>query len=265
MPRKPKPSHFNAPTIPASELQEKIKNIQEELDPVSNKKYVFYCFFISLLSLNLFFLILDGPQRFLDSILEEPFVYVITIGLLSAIGAWPLWFCLCSFIKAKSQRDENTKHLTLELERLKKYHKNRLAYENSLIGWEYFNLVSSRGYWISKKGIQLEKAFGDLLRSKGWQVTTTKTSGDGGIDLICEEKGRTVYVQCKGHSKPLGVGAIRDAAGVKMANNPDAMVVFCPHGFTKGSINFAAQSGVGLIDVESVIQIAQKSKSFDDY
>ena len=264
MSRKPKPSHFNAPTAPANELHEKIKNIQEELDPFANKKYFFYCFIISLFCLNLLALIIDGPQLFLDAILREPIQYAFFIPFVSAAVAWPFWFFLCSLIKAKGQHDENSKLLILELATLEKNYENRIAYENALANWEYFNLVSSRGYWISKKGTQLEKDFGNLLISKGWKVSLTKASGDGGIDLICEEGDRTVYVQCKGHAKPLGVAAIRDAAGVKMAHAPSDMVVFCPQGFTKGSIDFAAQTGVGLIDVESVIGIAKDLQRFGD-
>jgi HJR/Mrr/RecB family endonuclease len=84
----------------------------------------------------------------------------------------------------------------------------------------------------------------------------TSITGDAGIDLICEKNEIQVLVQAKGHSKPLGVAAIRDAAGVKMAEKPDQMIVVCPKGFTKGSVDFAANTGIKLINAASLVKIA---------
>ena len=82
---------------------------------------------------------------------------------------------------------------------------------------------------------------------------------DAGIDLICERGPQKVLIQCKGYAKPLGVGAIRDAAGVKSTNNPDSMIVVAPNGFTKPSKEFAKKSGVKLMDAGSLTLIASDS------
>ena len=143
---------------------------------------------------------------------------------------------------------------------LKNLIRKRKSYENALSQWEYYNLVSNKGYWLNKKGIDLENALQQLLESKGWHVKTTKIVGDAGIDLICTRLERQILIQCKGHKSTLGVSSIRDAAGVMMADKPDAMIVVSPNGFTKGSIDFAKKSGVGLIDAEYLTNIAKDKK-----
>ena len=126
--------------------------------------------------------------------------------------------------------------------------------------WEYINLASGKGFWLHRKGVNLEQAVATLISSKGWRVKTTKTVGDAGIDLICERGSQKVLIQSKGYAKPLGVGAIRDAAGVKMTSNPDSMIVVAPNGFTKPSKEFAKKSGVNLMDANSLTLIASGSK-----
>ena len=139
---------------------------------------------------------------------------------------------------------------------------NRRMYEIAIRDWEYINLVTQEGYWLSTKGIPLENSVKILSENKDWNTKTTSTVGDGGVDLICTKENKKVFIQCKGHSKPLGVSAIRDAAGVKMAHKPDEMIVVAPNGFTKGSIDFANQSGVILIDSEDLVRIANNNRDF---
>ncbi|MDC3286644.1 restriction endonuclease [Alphaproteobacteria bacterium] len=138
----------------------------------------------------------------------------------------------------------------------------RRKYESAVEKWSYFNLTISIGYWTNKKGIDLENSFALMLQELGWDTKLTSTTGDAGIDVICKKGGQIVLVQCKGHASPLGVSAIRDAAGVKMANGPDYMIVVAPNGFTKGSIEFAAQSGVGLLGVNELIDVAKGTALF---
>jgi len=136
----------------------------------------------------------------------------------------------------------------------------RREFEAAVSMWEYMNLVTGKGFWLHRKGVDLEQAVATLISLKGWRVKTTKTVGDGGIDLICERGPQKVLIQCKGYAKPLGVGAIRDAAGVKATKNPDSMIVVAPNGFTKPSKEFAKQSGVELMDANSLTLIASDSK-----
>ena len=140
---------------------------------------------------------------------------------------------------------------------LKKEIEKRTAYESALEKWDYYNLITKNGYWYEKKGIALEHSISNILLENGWNAKLTNKTGDGGIDLICDRNGIKVLIQAKGHSKPLGVSAIRDAAGVKMTEKPDYMVVICPRGFTKGSIDFAKRSKIILADASNLVAVAK--------
>ena len=94
-----------------------------------------------------------------------------------------------------------------------------------------------------------------LLRKK-MEGSTIKISGDAGIDLICERNGKKVLIQCKGEARPLGVGAVRDAARVNAIEKPDLMVVVAPNGFTSGSIDVASKAGLKLLTSTDLVDIS---------
>ena len=133
-----------------------------------------------------------------------------------------------------------------------------------MANWQYYNLVTEEGFWLAQKGRDLEFAIKDLVSKKGWNTKLTSTTGDAGIDLICKKNEVQILVQAKGHSKPLGVAAIREAAGVKMAEKPDQMIVVCPKGFTKDSTEFADKTGIKLINASILVQIANDQMDLSD-
>ena len=163
-------------------------------------------------------------------------------------------------IPLKVFTDSRTLEQKHRLKELKVLISKRNEFEKALENWEYFNLITQEGYWTKQQAIGLENAVQKMLLDNGWSAKTTKKVGDGGIDLICEKNELKVFVQCKGHLSPLGVSAIRDAAGVKMAHNPHEMIVIAPNGFTKGSIEFANNSKIKLIDAKDLTRIADKSR-----
>lgn len=55
----------------------------------------------------------------------------------------------------------------------------------------------------------------DQLTKSGWLARLTKATGDQGIDIIAERGGRTIGIQCKLYSKPVGNKAVQEAfAGI---------------------------------------------------
>ena len=54
-----------------------------------------------------------------------------------------------------------------------------------------------------------------LLTENGWQATTTKASGDQGIDVIATKDGIKAVFQCKKHSSPVGNKAVQEAIAGK--------------------------------------------------
>jgi hypothetical protein len=193
-------------------------------------------------------------------------VYVfafVFVGFSAVFGG----FISIFFMSVGESLEENRKsskeyRFNPELRELRLQLSNAKKYEIALENWEYYNMVTKQGYWEQRKGIQLEHAVAHLLGKKGWNIKETKVTGDGGIDLVSTKGDRRVLIQCKGHKSALGVGAIRDAAGVKATEDCDDMVVIAPNGFTNGSINFARNSGIVLVSSHDLSKYASDEAEF---
>jgi hypothetical protein len=130
-----------------------------------------------------------------------------------------------------------------------KFHKITL-YKKAM---EHYELCQEN-YWKSLRGVEFEKALANLYRSLGHSVQETKGSGDGGIDLILDDR---IIVQCKSHEKPIGVGAIRDLYGVLMHTRADSAILACPAGFSDGVRKFAEGKPIKLIALKEIIEMAE--------
>ena len=262
MKKKPTPKDFNSPTITSTELYKELAELYAE---GGGSKFLFILagiIFFSVFILFFWGFSLDNPVS-----LDNPDTFLVSAGIAFIIAIFPTILVVFLGIKIESllSNKEEVKRLKRKIEELEALVGNRVCYEDALEDWEYLNLVTKKGFWLDKRAIDLETAVEEILTKFDWTVKTTKTVGDGGIDLICEKRGERVLVQCKGHKSALGVSAIRDAAGVKMAHVPDAMVVIAPKGFTKGSRDFAEKSGIELISADQLTKIAGKSSDLINF
>jgi hypothetical protein len=112
-------------------------------------------------------------------------------------------------------------------------------------------------YWKSLRGVQFEKALANLYRNLGYSVQETKGSGDEGIDLILRKNNKETIVQCKGHEKPIGVGAIRDLCGAMTHAGAERAVLACPAGFTDGVRKFADGKPIDLLAAKELVEMAE--------
>ena len=243
MSKKPLLSDFKAPN---KSLQVLEANAKEYKANPTEDKLMFILF--PIVALITIYVAADSEGQFE--------FWMILLGIVAGffITAPIIW--VANNTNPKSNDDKDT------LRKIEEQIFNRRMYESAIRDWEYTNLITQEGYWLSKKGVPLENSVKILTQNKGWNTKTTSTIGDGGVDLICTKENKRIFIQCKGHSKPLGVSAIRDAAGVKMAHNPDEMIVLAPSGFTKGSVDFANQSGVKLIESDDLVLIASDQRDF---
>lgn len=113
---------------------------------------------------------------------------------------------------------------------------NRVAYEsiNSLSGIEFENLCQR------------------LLENMGFKVETTKTTGDGGIDLIAYNSqpllsGKYI-IQCKRYIGSVGEPVIRDLYGVITSERANKGILMTSGTFTKQAQVFAQEKPIELID-----------------
>lgn len=238
--KKPKLTDFNAPRKTSQELETEIF----EQMPSSGKLQSIIDTPIGWLGSSLIVFLVSywqGDQRLAPAFLAGCF------------GGLALWALIYWVFSPRSNSDAQKE--------LKSALVKRQAYEKALADYQEYTSFIGKKFWLNLKGEPLEKEFQNLAAQVGWDSYLTPKSGDGGIDVICENKSqnRTLIVQCKGHSKPLGVAAIRDAVGVASLYHGE-MVVVCPIGFTKGSHQLAKKSGIRLMGAAHLTKVAQKEE-----
>lgn len=101
-------------------------------------------------------------------------------------------------------------------------------------------------------GIEFENLCQGLLQKAGFDVETTKASGDGGIDLIAHNRqsffsGKYI-VQCKRYAGSVGEPIIRDLYGVVMAERANKGILITTGYFTASATAFAQDKNIELID-----------------
>jgi len=139
------------------------------------------------------------------------------------------------------------------------YSDNVLAYKANLAAWEFTNTERGQGYWEKLRGVEFEAAVALLLKRRSCNVTTTKGSGDGGVDLVVTVGGQAFWCQCKGHAKPVSVAPIREIAGV-CSRGQAKPVIFAVNGYTLPAAQAATELGVAYFDARDLCNLARLEK-----
>jgi hypothetical protein len=129
------------------------------------------------------------------------------------------------------------------------------AYGAALAEWEHYCLETGVGFWTGLRGVAFEQALSRLLSKRGCNVQMTKTTGDGGIDLILTMTNGQFFCQCKGQQNPVSVQVIREIAGV-CSRGSNRAVVFAVNGYTRPAQDAAHDLGVLLYDVRDIVRLA---------
>ena len=112
-------------------------------------------------------------------------------------------------------------------------------------------------YWFNLSGYSFEDEVSVLFSKKGFKIQRTPYSGDGGIDLIVhDENGKMGIVQCKNFNKQASPSIARDLYGTKHATKADFCILVCSGGFTLGTIKFAKENDIQLIDIQDLINMS---------
>ena len=97
-------------------------------------------------------------------------------------------------------------------------------------------------------GVQFEEFLCEYFNGQGYQCSTTKASGDQGIDLIVKKGELTIAIQAKCYSGTVGNHAVMEAvAGMKYYSANRCMVI-TNSTFSKSAIELAKANGVILLD-----------------
>lgn len=108
-------------------------------------------------------------------------------------------------------------------------------------------------------GIEFENLCQALLQKAGFDVETTKASGDGGIDLIARNNqpffsGKYI-IQCKRYTGSVGEPVVRDLYGVVMGERANKGILMTTGHFTVSAVRFASDKNLELIDGERMAKL----------
>ena len=107
-------------------------------------------------------------------------------------------------------------------------------------------------------GFEFEDFLSKLFINMGYNVTTTKLSGDQGADLILERNVKKTVVQAKCYSGKISNKAVQEVvASIKHYNAELGMVVTNSY-FSKSAINLADSNNIRLINRDKLSELILK-------
>jgi restriction system protein len=107
-------------------------------------------------------------------------------------------------------------------------------------------------------GYAFEKWVADSLISFGWSAEVTSASGDQGIDVIAEYKGKKLGLQCKLYSSSIGNKAVQEAHAGKLYYGADVVGVISNATYTSSARDLAAVTGVHLLSHRDIPNLHEK-------
>lgn len=111
-----------------------------------------------------------------------------------------------------------------------------LADAEAIIQQRYFHHANPREALLSLRPYEFEYLVALLFEKMGYQVSVTKATRDGGIDVVARntERGKTefILIQCKRYESNIPVSAVRELLGVVSRMQANKGVVVSTSGFT---------------------------------
>ncbi|OBG99454.1 MULTISPECIES: restriction endonuclease [unclassified Mycobacterium] len=101
-------------------------------------------------------------------------------------------------------------------------------------------------------GVEFEEFVAARLRTAGWGVTHTATTGDYGVDLIATRDGARMAIQCKRQAKAVGVAAVQQVVSGARHHGCNQPVVVTNRAFTKAARQLAATHQCRLVGREQL-------------
>jgi restriction system protein len=112
--------------------------------------------------------------------------------------------------------------------------------------------MSDLGAIDQMSGVEFEEFVAAQLRTVGWSVTHTASTGDYGVDLIAKRDGACMAVQCKRQAKAVGVAAVQQVVAGALHHRCDQTVVVTNQGFTKAARQLATTHRCRLVGREQL-------------
>jgi restriction system protein len=123
----------------------------------------------------------------------------------------------------------------------------------------------------SQKGIEtlksitwkeFEELVGEVYRRKGYSVTEYGGGGaDGGVDLVLEKGGESIFVQCKHWKMDVGVKIARELYGVMTAEHATGGIIISSGKFTQEAKDFIKGKPLEMIDGAKLSEMISQVKT----
>lgn len=108
---------------------------------------------------------------------------------------------------------------------------------------------------LSMSGLDFEKYCASLLEKNGFRnVKVTPASGDHGVDIIANKDNAKYVVQCKRYKNPVGFDAVKEVFTGKAIYEADKAVIMTTSRFTDQAIRDAHKLGVELWDRKKLME-----------
>ena len=120
------------------------------------------------------------------------------------------------------------------------------SYKAKVYEYERYVEKNKRDFWINLNPYEFEREVARLFGLHGYNTHVTKSSGDGGVDIVLEKSNKKVAVQCKHHATPVGPNYIRELIGVTASQGYSACIFVSLNGYTKAAESEASQSRVKI-------------------
>jgi hypothetical protein len=108
--------------------------------------------------------------------------------------------------------------------------------------------------------VAFERSCAALFQQMGYRTSLTRTSGDGGVDIIIQKGGRRDIVQCKHYfNRGVGNNHVRDMTGAKHDFGAGNAYLLTSGFFTQPAIDLASRNaGIHLWDQKQIIATANR-------
>ena len=110
-----------------------------------------------------------------------------------------------------------------------------------------------RQWWIELDPFVFEEEIADWYKMKGYKVILTPKSGDGGVDVILQKNGETIFVQCKHYAAQVPIGVLRELFGVMRSRQVQKGVLACLYGVSSEGYSFAQKNGISIITLNDLV------------
>jgi restriction system protein len=106
--------------------------------------------------------------------------------------------------------------------------------------------------------VEYENMCADILSENGWVTRITSASGDQGVDVFAEKDGRSVVLQCKKYTSPVGNKAVQEAHAGRGFMGASAAAVVTNTSYTQSAKQLASTLGVLLLHHDELADISSK-------